>query len=158
MYGLDVCDPCRVTPAARVSAWATLHLEERWERVRSNRSSTLMQIISAIARSDVVLPDVSLHHEQLGWLRRLFAREVQVGDPLFDDTVWVATGDTDATARLLASEGVQSAVLEAVTMPAELRLHGKEVFIRCASALARPPGEVGVLILSILHHARVALA
>jgi hypothetical protein len=156
MYGLDVCDDCRIGPSTRVRGWATLAVEERWENVRRRNRNEPMQIISAIARGSVVLPTVSFGPEHLGWLRRLFAREVRVGDPLFDDAVWVSTRNHEATARLLASEGVQSAVLEAVAMNAELRLQDNEVFIRCtaSSSIPRTPGEVGVLAVSIVHHAR----
>ena len=153
MYGLDVCDPCRTLPGPRVTAWATLHVEERWETHRNN-SSTPVQIISAIARSTVRLPTVSFSFEELGWLRRLFTREVQVGDPLFDDAVWISTNDHEATARLLACEGVQSAVLDAVTMRGALDLRDDGVRIRRSGSDPRVPGELGVLVASILHHAR----
>jgi hypothetical protein len=160
MYGLDICDDCRLAPSERVGGWASLFVEERWDNVRRRNRNEPVQIISVIARGSVALPAVSFGPEHLGWLRRLFAREVQVGDPLFDDAVWVATSDHEATARLLASEGVQSAVLEAVAMSAELRLRGKEVFVRtsASSSRARAPGEVGVLAVSILHHATTVLA
>lgn len=44
------------------------------------------------------------------WLK-LFVHEVEVGDPIFDDRVFVRTSDRERAAAVLANEGVQSAVL-----------------------------------------------
>jgi hypothetical protein len=47
---------------------------------------------------------------------RFFGRkELQAGDPLFDDTVWVETETEDQTRRLLAETGLQDVILEAIS-------------------------------------------
>jgi hypothetical protein len=48
-------------------------------------------------------------------LLKLFTREIQVGDPLFDDHVFIrAKGDERAARTFLDDEGVQSAIMELV--------------------------------------------
>ncbi len=47
----------------------------------------------------------------------LFKEELEVGDPLFDDNVWVETADRSGTGQLLQSQGAQSALLQLVGMP-----------------------------------------
>jgi hypothetical protein len=53
--------------------------------------------------------------EHLGHkLIKLFSDELQAGDPIFDDRIYVDTEQRDATAALLASETIQSALLQLV--------------------------------------------
>lgn len=47
------------------------------------------------------------YHALVGLLRS----ELQVGDPLFDDHIYVAEGSSAAVSQLLAIEGIQSAIL-----------------------------------------------
>jgi len=44
-------------------------------------------------------------------LVKMVMTEVEVGDPLFDDAIFIRTSDPDAARRYLAPEGVQSALL-----------------------------------------------
>jgi hypothetical protein len=48
-----------------------------------------------------------LHHA----LIKLFSTEVEVGDPIFDDRVFLRTNDPERASLILRNEGVQSAVL-----------------------------------------------
>ncbi|TNE90971.1 MAG: hypothetical protein EP330_06805 [Deltaproteobacteria bacterium] len=48
-----------------------------------------------------------LHHKAM----KLFSSEVQVGDPSFDQLVYVRTSDAATARSVLASEGVQSALI-----------------------------------------------
>ena len=105
-----------------------------------------------------MLPAVSFSRESLGWLHRLFAKEIQIGDPLFDDAVWISADDHGDAARLLSVEGVQSAVLDAVMMPATAKLDATTVSLRSQALPGHAPdeaglNEVGVLALGIVRHA-----
>ena len=48
-------------------------------------------------------------------LRKLVRREIQVGDPLFDDFVFIKTGDRHETEALLHHSGAQSTLMELVS-------------------------------------------
>ncbi len=48
-----------------------------------------------------------LHHK----LIKLLVHEVEVGDPAFDDNVFIRTSDPERAAAVLANEGVQSALV-----------------------------------------------
>lgn len=169
LFGLDVCDPCRLSPVGRVGAWAAVEVvDERQHfppatafQVTGGQGlggveTASVQSTKIVASGDVALPTVKFSSETLGWLKRLFVREVQVGDPVFDDAVWVSARDRREAARLLGIEGVQSAVLEAVSNDAALRIEGNQVFVERYGDDEYPPGELAVLALSIIAHARPA--
>ena len=48
-------------------------------------------------------------------LRKLFSSEIQVGDPMFDDAVFVSTNTNEATVAFLNKPGVQDAIYGFVT-------------------------------------------
>lgn len=48
-----------------------------------------------------------LHHKVI----KLFSAEFQVGDPIFDDAIYLRTDDPGKAGALLANQGVQSALL-----------------------------------------------
>ena len=48
-------------------------------------------------------------------LRKLFQREIQVGDPLFDDFVFVNTDDRPEVEALLRHSGAQSTLMDLVS-------------------------------------------
>ena len=45
---------------------------------------------------------------------KLFVHELEVGDPLFDDRVFISTETPEETQRVMDEEGVQSAILALV--------------------------------------------
>lgn len=63
------------------------------------------------------------HHTLAKWV----SQEVEVGESTFDDAVFVRTSDADEAARLLASEGVQSALLLLLSGLRAGELAGNEV-------------------------------
>ena len=111
--GLDVCTPCRSTGvlehlrsrgyAATARHWVTRDPETNNRTVHVQTDITLP-----------VDPGITLRCVKERWyhhISRLFRDELQVGDPIFDDHVYVAKGNSAAVADLLANEGIQSAIL-----------------------------------------------
>jgi hypothetical protein len=57
-------------------------------------------------------------------LIKLFKKELQTGDPVFDDAVYITTDTTDATAAWLANETVRAAILELIQAEATIEVSG----------------------------------
>lgn len=101
--GLDLCTSCRADPEAPLRSH---DIVIEW--------TVSMGVFSASASGARIDPSLGftcatqgLHHRAI----KLFVDEVEVGDPIFDDRVYVRASDREGTAAVLASEGVQSAIL-----------------------------------------------
>ena len=108
---LDVCEECRTSGVFH-------HLRERayeaQNRVWVSRSGDIKKQYQRITIRLPVDTGIRLRCVRERWyhdLTRLFRRELEVGDPLFDEYIYVAKGSSADVATLLANEGVQSAIL-----------------------------------------------
>ena len=116
-FELDICEPCAVNTdpvvASRLALGDRISTREWTTRVRTGNSTTTFYHMAV----DVVphAPfEVSARFTREGmWekLKKLFMREVQVGDPMFDDFVHVGTRDPESTLALLGHSGVQSVLM-----------------------------------------------
>jgi len=112
VVGLDMCTDCRQFGIRDpLSARGYRVLFKQWTTFSNSERSPYHY------RVTVVLPvtlEVRLRCAREGWQHRLvklFRSELQVGDPLFDDLIHVGSAPSAALADLLASEGLQSAIL-----------------------------------------------
>ncbi|MEM6990886.1 MAG: hypothetical protein AAF721_10325 [Myxococcota bacterium] len=119
-FGMELCEVCRSGHAP--------------ERMRP----TGMVVLGAVHRRQLQTTSGALHYAHVTATGRwaypfhaeisreklkhlvisLFKEELEVGDALFDDEVWIDTADPTGTAKLLRKEGAQSAVLRLVGFPA----------------------------------------
>jgi hypothetical protein len=68
--------------------------------------------------------------ESLGTaVRKVFKREIQVGDPIFDEAVNIRTDTTDSTVALLASEDIRSTIESLVVNGGVLEIDGASIKI-----------------------------
>ena len=131
--GLDVCSLCRKNGPLK-------HLPGRGHSVSSQyrvipgsrenggRKSALE--INIILPVDPGLQLRCVKESWVRWVQKLFRNEIQVGDPIFDDHIYVAAGDGAAVADLLSHEGIQSAIL-LVGIYGTFRLEGPRLTTRC---------------------------
>ena len=132
-YGLDICEPCRTGSAAeRVKP---VGIEVTTERRQNQDDAAYLVEARATWRTT---GRVQFTRQGRGSrFLKLFIDELEVGDPKFDDAVWVQplakhddVGDVlfddpplasprerMATKGLLASKGVQSAIVTIVGLP-----------------------------------------
>lgn len=136
--------------------------EKTWT---SSPSSADGQIIYNTRVTGVVaihsVPRAIFSRESLGTkLVKFFGRhEIQVGDSLFDDAIWVDTDTPEITAHLLRHEGLQSVVLDAVHELGALQLQPvpggcqASVFTTHSSGAQLPPatGHQRTIALALLH-------
>ncbi|HCH65558.1 MAG TPA: hypothetical protein DFR83_22335, partial [Deltaproteobacteria bacterium] len=111
--GLDVCATCRSTGVLK-------HLRARgYEAAARNWTTRDPETNNRTfhVQTDITLPvdsGLTLRCVKERWyhhISRLFRSELEVGDPIFDDHIYVAEGTSAAVADLLSHEGIQSAIL-----------------------------------------------
>ncbi len=150
MAGLNVCDRCRANGVME-HLHAHGHGAERRLRVTGGQRTnggkqTLLEL-------DIRLPvDSGLQlrclKEQGYLLRKLFRQELQVGDPIFDDHVYIYEGSSEAVADMLSHEGIQSAIL-LVSMHGSFVLDGPSLSTRCIFNLPPTDGELRCIELEV---------
>jgi hypothetical protein len=119
-FGLDLCEHCfQGDVFARVAPRGFVLDEQRRteERIHGDsrhgtRTLYITELTGSVPRRIGLAGKFT--REKLGHkLVKIFKREIQVGDPLFDDMVYVSeTADERNLAEYLANEGVQSAIME----------------------------------------------
>ena len=102
--------------AATTMAWRghTINMREWTTQVHSQRGSshTIFHLaIHGHAPGFSVTADFS-REGMLAKLRKLFQREIQVGDPIFDDFVYISTRQREDTEALLRRSGAQSTLMD----------------------------------------------
>lgn len=105
LSGLDVCGRCRRRDPAACLREQGLPIEWRLLMGRFCVGAG----IGPVEAPEFTLrftPQLARHA-----VVKLVVREVEVGDPIFDDRIYVRTSDPERAAALLADEGLQSAVL-----------------------------------------------
>ena len=141
MAGLDVCDRCRMQGVIEHLHAHGHGAERRLQFTGGQRSKGGQQTVLELDITLPVDPGLQLQciKEQGYPLRKLFRKELQVGDPIFDDHVYIYEGDSEAVADLLSHEGIQSAIL-LVSIHGSFVLDGPRLSTRCIFRL-RPTDE-----------------
>jgi hypothetical protein len=115
-HELDICDRCALGGAQAMMAWRghTINKREWTTEIRSQGGSkhTIYHLsITGHAPGFSVTADFS-REGMLNKLRKLFQREIEVGDPLFDDFVYINTREREETEALLRRSGAQSTLMD----------------------------------------------
>jgi hypothetical protein len=118
-YELDICDAC-ANGHAEGSLTERGHdiAMRRWETQHRTKNGTVTVYhfeITAHAPGDFAVTATFTRENFLDKLVKLFRREIQVGDPLFDDFVYIRTQDRVQTAALLQHSGAQSTLMALVS-------------------------------------------
>lgn len=157
-HGLDLCDACGTGhfDGRKLGSWDVGMRVREWDSGLAGKMEPLAEhhrLYGTVWATMPVPLHVAFFHEHLGHkLIKLFANEVQVGDPLFDDRIWVRTDDREGAARLLRNVGAQAAILELVTMGGAVEIRPKEIEFRLASRQPIPPGPPRVAAVCLLRH------
>lgn len=113
-FGLDLSEEAVRGPALDVYPFGARVV--RVEHVETMRSSDVVYRYRLEIQGDWA-PQLKAVFAAEGFrdkLAKLFKKEVQVGDSVFDDAVFIDAADAPALRALLAIEGVQSAILDLV--------------------------------------------
>ncbi|MFO8072961.1 MAG: hypothetical protein R6V85_13895 [Polyangia bacterium] len=139
LAGFDVCDGClRGDLSARLRSFGISvegDAREVSEQVHSSCGYGSAEIRTffeiSIAGTCPVQTELGLvlGRETVGGkLLKLFKREIQVGDPLFDEAILVrCRGDEQAARDLLADDNVQSAIMELVGPEGRVTIEGNRI-------------------------------
>lgn len=114
--GLTLCAPCHRgdLQGRLVERGIRLQCLGTNTHVTGERTSSLTTRVWGAIPFDLAL---SAHISPEDWFRKvqkLFGKELQVGDPAFDDAMYIQTDTPDALAEALRSEGLRAAILHAV--------------------------------------------
>lgn len=135
--GLDLCERCWGGDLEdRLEARSFRFVLRRWTETISTDhhgrpiEKYFHEVYCTLDRS--ICFRASFSREGLGSkVRKLFSSELQAGDALFDDSVFVETSDHEIVKKLLSSSGFQSAVMEVIALPAgRLDIIDDEVWFR----------------------------
>lgn len=108
LAGLDVCTTCASSDPEPLMLAHGIYID--WNAQLQTYSTSAA--IEGIDRElQLTLSPELLHHKLL----KLFVEELQVGDPSFDDHIYIRTNTKNRAADLLGNEGVQSALLALLT-------------------------------------------
>lgn len=114
-HELDICDHCANGGAqeALAARGHKLTVREWTSKVRSPNSSYTVYHLAVTGTTPGFTVTAEFTREgMLTRLRKLFKHEVQVGDPLFDDFVFINTDDRRETEALLRRSGAQSTLMD----------------------------------------------
>lgn len=136
-FELDFCEGCASGRAeSKLRARGHSLITREWTtRVRTNNSSHTIHHMSIDARPPAPI-EVTVRFTRehaLHRLLKLFRHEVEVGDPLFDDFVYVKTRERPQAQALLRSSGVQSTLIDLVGRYDSIDLARGSVQIRHAA-------------------------
>jgi hypothetical protein len=119
-YELDFCDTCAVDTegviAARRGHGDAISVREWTTEVHTGKRTQTFYHVSVHGTPGARIPATATFTREGMWekLKKLFNKEVQIGDPLFDDFIYIGTGDRAATHALLQDSGVQSVLMDLV--------------------------------------------
>lgn len=128
-HELDICDHCARggVKAAMLAGGRTLTVRQWTSTVRSPTGSQYIVChlgVTARPRTEFTVTADFSREGFVDKLRKLLRREIQVGDPLFDDFVFIKTEDRRETEALLHQPGAQSTLMELVSRFDRVRLAG----------------------------------
>jgi len=134
LCGFDLCAPCHMGASfeANLARWSLELQSKTWHETHTynGQTETISYLEARIAfpspvdaRAHFGTGPTSNHHSDLGSDAGLWQRlsdwfnpkDLEVGDPLFDDAVFISEPEGDELRRLLADEGVQTAIMELVS-------------------------------------------
>lgn len=119
-YELDFCDSCAVDTesviAGRRGRGDTISVREWTTEVYTGKRTQTFYHVAVHGVPHARIPATATFTREGVWekLKKLFNKEIQVGDPLFDDFIYIGTGDRAATHALLQDSGVQSVLMDLV--------------------------------------------
>ncbi|MDX9720551.1 MAG: hypothetical protein RBU37_07380 [Myxococcota bacterium] len=110
-FSLSFCPACQLAPLTAWKATGGLYEETR-ESYRDDSNRNMLKVNLAWHRRLKTPIMAQFCHERF-WhkLGKLFRAEIQTGDPLFDQTVFISTNTETETRSLLRNDGVQSALM-----------------------------------------------
>jgi len=115
---LDLCAVCGLgDPAPKLAERGIEMASRSWSEVHgSGNTRHTVMLAEVVGRvSQPLSYAVTFSRETLTHrITKLFRSELQAGDPLFDDAIWVETRDEAAVSELLPIEAFQTAVMELV--------------------------------------------
>ena len=126
--GLSFCGACRVGDPT--DALADHGIEVEWD-------TQLMRLSAGFGIPDQD-PELELRCVPAVWhhrLRELVTTDVETGDAVFDDALWITASDDARAAKLLRHEGVQSAVLALLSGVRQNELASNHVTLKGPSLL-----------------------
>ena len=165
MAGLDVCSLCRKSGVLKHLLNQGYLVLSRYRIIPGSRENGGQNCILEIDTALPVDPGLQLRCVKESWahsIQKLFRNEIQVGEPIFDDHIYISKGSGAAVADLLSHEGIQSAIL-LVGINGTFVLEGPRLTARCTYRI--PPStqerrdielEVAAAAIHIVawHHAR----
>lgn len=119
-YELDFCDRC-AEGRAEVALRERGHtiVTRKWqtqERAGNNNHYTVYHYsITARPRVSLSFRASFARESTLDRMIKVFRRELQVGDPMFDDFIYISTRDRAQVTSLLDSTGAQSTLMDLVS-------------------------------------------
>jgi len=83
-------------------------------------------------------------------ISKLFTKELQTGDPDFDDEIFVRTDTPEATAAFLASRDIRNILLDCVSLAGPVEIDGATVRIVVAEQAVKEDPNVCRLLAALL--------
>lgn len=118
-YELDFCDRCaegRAEVALRERGHTIVTREwQTRERAGSDHYTVYHYSITARPRVSLSFRASFARESTLDRMIKVFRRELQVGDPMFDDFIYISTRDRAQVTSLLDSTGAQSTLMDLVS-------------------------------------------
>jgi len=118
-YELDFCERCaegRAEVALRERGHTIVTREwQTRERVGNEHYTFYHYSITARPRVSLSFRASFARESTLDRMIKVFRRELQVGDPLFDDFIYISTRDRAQVTTLLDSTGAQSTLMDLVS-------------------------------------------
>jgi hypothetical protein len=156
---LALCAPChRAEFGTRLEARGIAYRERRWIRYHDGGAHRCYYIELAVG----VPFDLGLQMEltpegPLSGLGKLFSRELQTGDGIFDDAVKVGTATPDLAAAVLAISGARDAIIDILSNTHALHVEGNVAWVLELGSLANKVPDTRALaraLAALLHHLR----
>lgn len=122
---LALCRPCFEGDFGERLAQRGIRVQQLGLRTRmqtENRHLSTYTLVRAAVDRDLTLQARFSREDFISRIGKLFRPELKIGDPLFDDDVFIRTDDPEALGRLLRSESLQSLIHTAVSELAEHEL------------------------------------
>lgn len=157
---LDLCRPCLDGTFGERVAHRGIRVQQLGlvtRSLRENRTQYIYTLVSGTASCDLSLQASFSREDLFSRVGKLFRPELKVGDPLFDDTVFIRTDDKEGLARLLRVESLQSVIHHAISELAEheqpLRVDGPRVRLRSVQSPSSSRSDyLRRIVALVLHH------
>ncbi len=152
---LDLCPSCfdgsNIDQSLRASRGFLLE-HERGEQLTDRGLDEYYKAVGTLPMGTGVT--VAFGREDLAHkVTKLFRRELQVGDPLFDDHVFVDAMVTPRLESLMATAGFQSAVMDLLSEVRAFRIEDRVVRVEVYSRVGLSPiGTLGRSVVVLMHH------